>query len=73
MDHYRPEVFEHSKRLLLHLLTTLVCNNNFQAIASVLLQTQEAHGAKALTCKPNPENSSTGKNSVDSISSFLKD
>ncbi|XP_037630282.1 protein furry homolog isoform X1 [Sebastes umbrosus] len=53
MDHYRPEVFEHSKRLLLHLLITLSCNNNFQAIASVLLQTREINGTKTLTCKPS--------------------
>uniref|UniRef100_A0A8D3DPL1 FRY microtubule binding protein n=1 Tax=Scophthalmus maximus TaxID=52904 RepID=A0A8D3DPL1_SCOMX len=53
MDHYRPEVFEHSKRLLLHLLITLSCNNNFQAIASVLLQTREVNGTKTLTCKPS--------------------
>lgn len=64
MDHYRPEVFEHSKRLLLHLLITLSCNNNFQAIASVLLQTREANGTKTLTCKPGPQLDylSTGKN-----------
>lgn len=55
MDHYRPEVFEHSKRLLLHLLITLSCNNNFQAIASVLLQTREVNGTKTLTCKPCPQ------------------
>eukprot|EP00064_Thunnus_orientalis_P019416 superscaffoldBa00004853_g19534 len=62
MDHYRPEVFEHSKRLLLHLLITLSCNNNFQAIASVLLQTREINGTKTLTCKPSlqPEYSPTG-------------
>ncbi|XP_069390332.1 protein furry homolog isoform X3 [Paralichthys olivaceus] len=53
MDHYRPEVFEHSKRLLLHLLITLSCKNNFQAIASVLLQTREINGTKTLTCKPS--------------------
>uniref|UniRef100_A0A671Y5I7 FRY microtubule binding protein n=1 Tax=Sparus aurata TaxID=8175 RepID=A0A671Y5I7_SPAAU len=53
MDHCRPEVFEHSKRLLLHLLITLSCNNNFQAIASVLLQTREINGTKTLTCKPS--------------------
>uniref|UniRef100_A0A4W6DYN4 FRY microtubule binding protein n=1 Tax=Lates calcarifer TaxID=8187 RepID=A0A4W6DYN4_LATCA len=52
MDHYRPEVFEHSKRLLLHLLITLSCNNNFQAVASVLLQTREINSTKTLTCKP---------------------
>ncbi|TKS80780.1 Protein furry -like protein [Collichthys lucidus] len=62
MDHYRPEVFEHSKRLLLHLLITLSCNNNFQAIASVLLQTREINGTKTLTCKPSlqPEYSPSG-------------
>ncbi|XP_056296517.1 protein furry homolog isoform X3 [Pseudoliparis swirei] len=53
MDHYRTEVFEHSKRLLLHLLITLSCNNNFQAIASVLLQTREINSTKTLTCKPS--------------------
>ncbi|XP_055369796.1 protein furry homolog isoform X3 [Betta splendens] len=52
MDHYRSEVFEHSKRLLLHLLIKLSCNSNFQAIASVLLQTHEINGTKTLTCKP---------------------
>uniref|UniRef100_A0A3Q2E335 Furry homolog a (Drosophila) n=1 Tax=Cyprinodon variegatus TaxID=28743 RepID=A0A3Q2E335_CYPVA len=52
LDHYRPEVFEHSKRLLLHLLITLFGNNdNFQAVASVLLQTREVNVIKTLTCK----------------------
>uniref|UniRef100_A0A8C9YUM6 FRY microtubule binding protein n=1 Tax=Sander lucioperca TaxID=283035 RepID=A0A8C9YUM6_SANLU len=62
MDHYRPEVFEHSKRLLLHLLITLSCNNNFQTIASVLLQTREINGTKTLTCKPGlqPEDLPSG-------------
>ncbi|XP_023817114.1 protein furry homolog isoform X4 [Oryzias latipes] len=62
MDHYRPEVFEHCKRLLLHLLITLPCNSNCQAIASVLLQTREINVTKTLTCKPylQPEFSSSG-------------
>ncbi|XP_061575672.1 protein furry homolog isoform X2 [Cololabis saira] len=62
MDHYRPEVFEHSKRLLLHLLIALSCNNNFQAVASVLLQTREINVTKTLTCKPGlqPEYSPSG-------------
>ncbi|RVE65015.1 hypothetical protein OJAV_G00132060 [Oryzias javanicus] len=62
MDHYRPEVFEHCKRLLLHLLITLPCNSNCQAIASVLLQTREINVTKTLTCKPSlqPEFSSSG-------------
>uniref|UniRef100_A0A8C7D4P5 FRY microtubule binding protein n=1 Tax=Oncorhynchus kisutch TaxID=8019 RepID=A0A8C7D4P5_ONCKI len=51
MDHYRPEVFEHSKRLLLHLLITLSCNRNFQNITSVLLQTREVNSSKTLTSK----------------------
>ncbi|XP_034149145.1 protein furry homolog isoform X1 [Esox lucius] len=51
LDHYRPEVFEHSKRLLLHLLIALSCNNNFQVIASVLLLTREISDNKTLTVK----------------------
>ncbi|XP_035289860.1 protein furry homolog isoform X4 [Anguilla anguilla] len=62
LDHYRPEVFEHSKRLLLHLLLTLSCNNNFQVIASVLLLTREMSDNKALTVKSSyqPEYLYTG-------------
>ncbi|XP_046892599.1 protein furry homolog isoform X1 [Hypomesus transpacificus] len=62
MDHYRPEVYEHSKRLLLHLLITLSCNSNFQGIASVLLHTREINGNKTLTSKINfqPEYCTTG-------------
>ncbi|XP_038820720.1 protein furry homolog [Salvelinus namaycush] len=51
LDHCRPEVFEHSKRLLLHLLIALSCNNNFQVIASVLLLTREISDNKTLTIK----------------------
>ncbi|KAJ8412470.1 hypothetical protein AAFF_G00128060 [Aldrovandia affinis] len=62
LDHYRPEVFEHSKRLLLHLLITLSCNNNFQVIASVLLLTREMSDNKTLTIKSSyqPEYLYTG-------------
>nr|XP_015197348.1 PREDICTED: protein furry homolog isoform X5 [Lepisosteus oculatus] len=62
LDHYRPEVFEHSKRLLLHLLIALSCNNNFQVIASVLLLTREMCESKTLTVKANyqPEYLYTG-------------
>lgn len=62
LDHYRPEVFEHSKRLLLHLLIALSCNNNFQVIASVLLHTREISDNKTLTVKSNyqPEYTHTG-------------
>uniref|UniRef100_A0A8C2Z758 FRY microtubule binding protein n=1 Tax=Cyclopterus lumpus TaxID=8103 RepID=A0A8C2Z758_CYCLU len=51
LDHYRPEVYEHSKRLLLHLLIALSCNNNFQVIASVLMLTREISDNKTLTIK----------------------
>ncbi|TNM84780.1 hypothetical protein fugu_008958 [Takifugu bimaculatus] len=51
MDHYRAEVYEHSKRLLLHLLIALSCNNNFQVIASVLMLTREISDNKTLTIK----------------------
>ncbi|XP_062869920.1 protein furry homolog isoform X3 [Trichomycterus rosablanca] len=62
LDHYRPEVFEHSKRLLLHLLIALSCNNNFQLIASVLLATREVSDNKTLTVKSSyqPEYLNTG-------------
>ncbi|XP_041949099.1 protein furry homolog isoform X3 [Alosa sapidissima] len=62
LDHYRPEVFEHSKRLLLHLLIALSCNNNFQVIASVLLLTREISDNKTLTVKSSyqPEYHYTG-------------
>lgn len=63
LDHYRPEVFEHSKRLLLHLLIALSCNNNFQVIASVLLLTREIGDNKTLTVKSSyqPEYLYTGE------------
>ncbi|KAB1267757.1 Protein furry-like protein [Camelus dromedarius] len=62
LDHYRPEVFEHSKKLLLHLLIALSCNSSFHAIASVLLQTREMGEAKTLTVQPayQPEYLYTG-------------
>nr|XP_033804350.1 protein furry homolog isoform X3 [Geotrypetes seraphini] len=52
LDHYRPEVFEHSRKLLLHLLIALSCNSNYQAIALVLLQTREMNETKTLTVQP---------------------
>ncbi|XP_073439281.1 protein furry homolog isoform X3 [Dendrobates tinctorius] len=49
LDHYRPEVFVHSRKLLLHLLIALSCNSNFSSIASVLLHAREINEAKTLT------------------------
>ncbi|XP_043929165.1 protein furry homolog isoform X3 [Protopterus annectens] len=51
LDHHRPEVFEHCKKLLLHLLISLSCNNNFKVIASLLLLTREMNESKTLTVK----------------------
>ncbi|KAJ8280140.1 hypothetical protein GJAV_G00050980 [Gymnothorax javanicus] len=63
LDHHRPEVVEHSKRLLLHLLIALSSNNNFQVIASVLLLTREMRDSKTLTVRANyqPEYPYTGR------------
>lgn len=69
LDHYRPEVFEHSKKLLLHLLIALSCNSNFQAIASVLLQTREVNETKTLTVQSAylPEYFYTGNEDVNEL------
>uniref|UniRef100_A0A3B4BUG3 Furry homolog a (Drosophila) n=2 Tax=Pygocentrus nattereri TaxID=42514 RepID=A0A3B4BUG3_PYGNA len=53
MDHCRPEVFEHCKRLLLHLLLSLSCSRSFPLLASVLLQSRDATSAKSLTIRPS--------------------
>ncbi|XP_036421109.1 protein furry homolog isoform X3 [Colossoma macropomum] len=53
MDHCRPEVFEHCKRLLLHLLLSLSCSRSFPLLASVLLQSHDATSTKSLTIRPS--------------------
>ncbi|XP_049323212.1 protein furry homolog isoform X2 [Astyanax mexicanus] len=53
MDHCRPEVFEHCKRLLLHLLLSLSCTHSFPLLASVLLQSRETTSTKSLTIRPS--------------------
>ncbi|XP_061557909.1 protein furry homolog isoform X2 [Phycodurus eques] len=65
LDHYRPEVYEHSKRLLLHLLIALSCNNNFQVIASVLMLTRESSDNKTLTIKSSYHNNHQHSNMPD--------
>ncbi|XP_069487793.1 protein furry homolog-like isoform X2 [Ambystoma mexicanum] len=52
-DHYHPEVYEHCKRLLLHLLIVLGSNNNAQTVASVLLRNRECNEPRVLTVKQN--------------------
>ncbi|XP_062872380.1 protein furry homolog [Trichomycterus rosablanca] len=42
MDHCRPEVFEHCKRLLMHLLLTLSCSRSFPSISSTLLHSKNS-------------------------------
>ncbi|GCC24685.1 hypothetical protein chiPu_0003087 [Chiloscyllium punctatum] len=51
-DHQHPEVYEHCKRLLLHLLIVMAYNSNVQAMASILLRNREFTEPKVLTVKP---------------------
>ncbi|XP_030634018.1 protein furry homolog [Chanos chanos] len=62
MDHHRPEVFEHSRQLLLHLLITLSCRSHFHNIASMLLQSRDTNSSKSLIITPSfqPEYNCTG-------------
>uniref|UniRef100_A0A8C3T9D7 FRY like transcription coactivator n=1 Tax=Chelydra serpentina TaxID=8475 RepID=A0A8C3T9D7_CHESE len=50
-DHYHPEVYEHCKRLLLHLLIVMGSNSNVQSVASVLLRNREFNEPRVLTVK----------------------
>ncbi|KAJ8277121.1 hypothetical protein GJAV_G00071690 [Gymnothorax javanicus] len=54
LDHQHPEVYEHSKRLLLHLLVIQGTNSNVQSLASILLRNREFNDPKVLTVKPAP-------------------
>uniref|UniRef100_A0A8C5MCH2 FRY like transcription coactivator n=1 Tax=Leptobrachium leishanense TaxID=445787 RepID=A0A8C5MCH2_9ANUR len=63
-DHYHPEVYEHCKRLLLHLLIVMGSNSSVQSVASVLLRNRECNEPRVLTVKHNAhlEYSFTGIN-----------
>ncbi|PKK30715.1 FRY-like, transcript variant X7 [Columba livia] len=50
-DHCHPEVYEHCKRLLLHLLIVMGSGSNVQSVASVLLRNREFNEARVLTVK----------------------
>ncbi|GAB5570835.1 protein furry homolog-like isoform X4 [Prionailurus iriomotensis] len=50
-DHCHPEVYEHCKRLLLHLLIVTGPSSNIRAVASVLLRNREFNEPRALTVK----------------------
>uniref|UniRef100_A0A8C1WE90 Furry homolog, like n=1 Tax=Cyprinus carpio TaxID=7962 RepID=A0A8C1WE90_CYPCA len=51
-DHQHPEVYEHCKRLLLHLLVVQGTNTSVQSLASVLLRNRELNEPRVLTVKP---------------------
>ncbi|KAE8629557.1 hypothetical protein XENTR_v10000522 [Xenopus tropicalis] len=50
-DHYHPEVYEHCRRLLLHLLIVMGSNSNVQNVASVLLRNRECNEPRVLTVR----------------------
>ncbi|XP_030306050.1 protein furry homolog-like isoform X2 [Calypte anna] len=50
-DHCHPEVYEHCKRLLLHLLIVMGSGSNVQSVASVLLRNREYNESRVLTVK----------------------
>ncbi|TMS20828.1 Protein furry homolog-like [Larimichthys crocea] len=60
-DHQHPEVYEHCKRLLLHLLVVQGANSNVQSVAMVLLRNRDYNEPRVLTVKPvAPELNLTG-------------
>lgn len=61
-DHQHPEVYEHCKRLLLHLLIVQGANSNVQSVAMVLLRNRDFNESRVLTVKPvAPEMNLTGQ------------
>nr|XP_054590835.1 protein furry homolog-like isoform X2 [Nothobranchius furzeri] len=53
-DHQHPEVYEHCKRLLLHLLIVHSANSSVQSVAMVLLRNRDYNDPRVLTVKPAP-------------------
>uniref|UniRef100_A0A4W6ED00 Furry homolog, like n=1 Tax=Lates calcarifer TaxID=8187 RepID=A0A4W6ED00_LATCA len=67
-DHQHPEVYEHCKRLLLHLLVVQGANSSVQSVAMVLLRNRDYNDPRVLTVKPTaPEFNLTG------VQEFLPD
>uniref|UniRef100_A0A8D0DGJ5 Furry homolog, like n=1 Tax=Sander lucioperca TaxID=283035 RepID=A0A8D0DGJ5_SANLU len=61
-DHQHPEVYEHCKRLLLHLLIVQGGNSSVQSVAMVLLRNRDYNEPRVLTVKPvAPEINLTGQ------------
>uniref|UniRef100_I3J4N3 Furry homolog, like n=1 Tax=Oreochromis niloticus TaxID=8128 RepID=I3J4N3_ORENI len=52
LDHQHPEVYEHCKRLLLHLLIVQGANSSVQSVAMVLLRNRDFNDPRVLTVKP---------------------
>ncbi|KAM9678407.1 protein furry homolog-like isoform 3-T16 [Trichechus inunguis] len=50
-DHCHPEVYEHCKRLLLHLLIVMGSNSNIRTVASILLRNKEFNEPRVLIVK----------------------
>ncbi|GAB1289726.1 FRY-like transcription coactivator [Apodemus speciosus] len=50
-DHCHPEVYEHCKRLLLHLLIVMGPNSDIRTVASVLLRNKEFNEPRVLTVR----------------------
>lgn len=64
-DHQHPEVYEHCKRLLLHLLVVQGANSSVQSVAMVLLRNRDYNEPRVLTVKPvAPEINLTGHPTV---------
>uniref|UniRef100_A0A3P8WVZ6 Furry homolog, like n=1 Tax=Cynoglossus semilaevis TaxID=244447 RepID=A0A3P8WVZ6_CYNSE len=60
-DHQHPEVYEHCKRLLLHLLIAQGASSNVQSVAMVLLRNRDYNDPRVLTVKTlAPEFNLTG-------------
>uniref|UniRef100_A0A669BIE0 Furry homolog, like n=1 Tax=Oreochromis niloticus TaxID=8128 RepID=A0A669BIE0_ORENI len=51
LDHQHPEVYEHCKRLLLHLLIVQGANSSVQSVAMVLLRNRDFNDPRVLTVK----------------------
>ncbi|XP_037830132.1 protein furry homolog-like isoform X4 [Kryptolebias marmoratus] len=59
-DHQHPEVYEHCKRLLLHLLIVQSASSSGPSVAKVLLQNRDYNDPRVLTVKPaTPERNLT--------------
>ncbi|KAM4547917.1 protein furry homolog-like isoform 5-T5 [Odontesthes bonariensis] len=64
-DHQHPEVYEHCKRLLLHLLIVQGANSSVQSVAMVLLRNRDYNDPRVLTVKPAaPEFNLTGAQEI---------